>query len=77
MEVHRISNISFWKDLKENGFGGSLTGGKFSTKHGDLIIETTVNRGVKVRGVPMQGGYSTDLDAMNIFVKNSHLLAKL
>ena len=25
----------------------------------------------------MQGGYSTDLDAMNIFVKNSHLLAKL
>ena len=25
----------------------------------------------------MQGGYSTDLDAMNIFVENSHLLAKL
>ena len=25
----------------------------------------------------MQGRYSTDLDAMNIFVRNSHLLAKL
>ena len=25
----------------------------------------------------MQGGYSTDLDAINIFVKNSHQLAKL
>ena len=77
MEVHRISNTSIWKDLKENGFGGSLTGDKFSTKHGYLIIETTVNGKVKVRGGPMQGGYSTDLDAMNIFVKNSHLLAKL
>ena len=77
MEVHRISNTSIWKDLKENGFGGSLTGDKFSTKHGYLIIETTVNEKVKVRGGPMQGGYSTDLDAMNIFVKNSHLLAKL
>ena len=25
----------------------------------------------------MQGGHSADLDAMNIFVKNNHLLAKL
>ena len=25
----------------------------------------------------MQGGYSTDLDAMNIFVKNTHFIAKL
>ena len=25
----------------------------------------------------MQGRYSTDLDAMNIFVKSTHLLAKL
>ena len=77
MEVHRISNTSVRKDLKENGFGGSLTGDKFSTKHGYLIIETTVNGEVKVRGGSMQGRYSTDLDAMNIFVRNSHLLAKL
>ena len=77
LEVHRISNTSIWKGLKENGFGGSLTGDKFSTKRGDPITETTVNREVKVRGGPMQGGYSTDLDAMNVFKKNSHLLAKL
>ena len=58
-------------------FGGSRTGDKFSIKHGDLIIETPVNREVKVLEGPMQGGCSTDLDAMNIFVKNSYLLAKL
>ena len=28
-EVHGISNTSIWKDLKENGFGRSLTGDKF------------------------------------------------
>ena len=77
LEIHRISNTSIWKNLKKNGFGGSLTGDKFSTKHGNLIIEMTVNREVKFRGGPMKGGYSIDLDAMNIFVKNSHLLAKL
>ena len=43
LEVHRIWNTSVWKDLKENGFGGSLRGDKFYTEHGDLIIETTVS----------------------------------
>ena len=77
LKVHCISNTSVWKDRKEDGFGGNLTGDKFSAKHGNLIIQTTVNREVKVRGGPMQGRYSTDVDAMNIFVKNKHLLAKL
>ena len=72
-----IYNTSIWNDLKENRFGGSLTGGKYSTKHADLIIETTVNKEVKVRGGPIQGGYNAGLDAMSIFVKNSQLLAKL
>ena len=72
LEVHLISNTSIWKDLKENGFGGSLTGDTFSIKHGALIIKTIVNREVKV-----QDGYSADLDATNMFVKNSHLLTKL
>ena len=45
-----VYQTSIWKDLKENGFGGSMTGDKFSIKHGDLIIETTTNRKVKVRG---------------------------
>ena len=49
LEVHRISNTSIWKDLQENSFGDSLTRNKFSTKHGDLLIQTTVNRKVKIR----------------------------
>ena len=77
LEVHRISNTSIWKDLQENSFGGNLTRNKFSTKHGDLLIQTTVNRKVKIRVGSMQDGYSTGLDVMNIFVKNSHLLAKI
>ena len=36
-----------------------------------------VNREVKVRGGPMQDRFSKDLNAMNIFVKKNHLLAKL
>ena len=63
--------------MKQNGFGGSTTGDPFSTKHGDLIIETTINRDVKVRGRPMQGGYSTSLPASDAFIKNTHLIAKL
>ena len=63
--------------IRENGFGGSLTGDTSFTKHGHLIIETTVNREVKVWEGLMQGGYSTDLDPTNIFVKNSHLLTTL
>ena len=69
-KFHRISNTSIWKDLKENDFGGSLSGDKFSTRHGDLIIEMTVNREVKVRVRPVQGGYSTDFDAMNMKLRS-------
>ena len=47
LEVHGISNTSIQKDLNENGFGGGLTGNKVSTKHGDLIIETTKKREVR------------------------------
>ena len=46
------------------------------TNMGILLWETTINKEVKVQGGPMLGGYSVDLAAMNIFVKNSHLLAK-
>ena len=49
----------------------------FSTEHRDLIIETTINREVKVYDGPVQGGYSTNLFAINKFVKNTYLLAKL
>ena len=35
-----------WEDLLKEGFGGSLSGSTFSTIHGDLITECTVNRKV-------------------------------
>ena len=60
-----------------NGFSGSISGEPFSLKHGDLIIETTINRDVKERGGPIQGGYSIDSNATNMFVKTTHLMAKL
>ena len=77
LEVHRISNTWIWKNLKENGVGGNLTKDRFSTKRSNHIIETIVKSSVIVQKGPMQGRYSTDLDAMNIFVKSTRLLAKL
>lgn len=71
------SNPAAWEELKKNGFGGSITGGSFSTVHGDFITEVTINREVKVRGGPMQGGFSTSLKAEDAFIKTSHLMAKL
>ena len=47
------------------------------TKHVDLFLETTGNIEVKVRRELMQGGYSTDLDTINMFVKSSKFLIKL
>ena len=77
LTYQHIENSLYIKHIK---LGSSVEvnfiGDKFSTKHGGIIIETTVNREVKVPGGPMQGGYSTYLDAINIFVKNSSLLAK-
>ena len=77
LEQHRAESTKVWQELIANGFGGSLSGQKFSSKHGDLIIETTINREVKVRGGPMQGGFSTNTDAVDTFIKTSHVIAKL
>ena len=73
----KFNRRDVWDDLKVNGFGGSLSGKPFSTIHGDLIIETTVNREVKVKGGPMQGGYSTSEQAADALIKTRHLIAKL
>lgn len=48
------TNPTAKKELKENGVGGCITRGSFSTVHGDFITEVTVNREVKVRGGLMQ-----------------------
>ena len=72
----QIDKSSAWDDLVNEGFGGSLTGQRFSTTHGDLITETTITREGKVRG-PLRGGYSTSFEANDAFVKTSHLMAKI
>ena len=64
-----------WEDLLANDFGGSMSGELFSTIHGDLITETTINREVKVRGGPMRGGYSTSEENTDAFIKTSHIMA--
>jgi hypothetical protein len=66
-----------WDDLVQSGFGGSISGEPFSTINGDLITEITINREVKVRGRPIQGGYSTSEQTTDTFIKTSHIMAKL
>ena len=41
------------------------------------ITETTINHEVKVRGGPMQGGYSTNEQTTDNFIKTSHIMTKL
>ena len=53
-----LENPGAWQELVKEGFGGSLRGPPFSTEHGDLIIETIINREVKVHGEIMQVGHS-------------------
>ena len=76
-EKIQIEKPTAWEDLLNDGFGGSITGQSFSTIHGDLITETTINREVKVRGGPVRGGYSTSFEANDAFIKTSHLMAKI
>eukprot|EP00795_Rhopilema_esculentum_P008010 gene8010-13918_t len=71
------NHATIWQDLLENEYGGSVSGESFSTMHGDLITETTINREVTARGGPMQGGLSTDITAVDTFMKTSHFIANL
>ena len=71
------TNPTAWQELKDYGFGGSLSGDPFSTVQWDYITETTVNREVKTKAGPMHGGYSTSLQATDTFIKTSHLMAKV
>ena len=70
-------NENVWNDLLREGFERSLSGEPFSTIHGDLITEVTINREDKVRGGPMMGGYSTLDKTNNAFIKTSHAMAKV
>ena len=48
VNFHRIQidKKEAWEDLVKDGFGGSLSGFPFSTIHGDLVTECTINREV-------------------------------
>ena len=70
-------NKPAWDELIENGFGGSISGQPFLTIHGDLITGTPINREVKVRGGPMQSGYSTTDRTTDSFIKTSHLMTSI
>ena len=73
----QIKTEAAWENLVEDGFGGSLTGLPFSTIHGDLITETTINREVKVRGGPKRDGINTSESTNDSFIKTRHLMAKI
>ena len=63
-------------DLKKRGFGGSLSGVKFSNMHGDLITEV-FNGETKRSAGPHRSGYSTNVTALNTWVLTSHLHAQV
>eukprot|EP00795_Rhopilema_esculentum_P006387 gene6387-11826_t len=71
------NHATIWQDLLENEYGGSVSCESFSTMHGELITEMTINREVTARGGPMQGGFSTDITAVDTFMKTSHFIANL
>ena len=77
MQDSRSKQKGAWNDLLVNGFGDSVSGKPYSTIHGDLITETTMNREMKVRGGPIQGGFSTHEKAVDTFVKTSHFMATI
>ena len=64
------------EDLKKRGFGGSLSGAKFSNIHGDLITEV-FNGETKRSAGPHTSGYSTNVTALNTWLLTLHLHAQV
>ena len=46
--------------------GASLIERKFPNISEDLVTEFTVNQGPKIAGGPMQGGYSTSIETVDV-----------
>jgi hypothetical protein len=63
-------------ELSERGFGGSLSGEKFSAINGDLITEI-YNGETKGTAGPFRSGYSADITTVNTWVKTSHIHARV
>ena len=65
-----------YNDLLERGMGGSISGDAFSTIHGDLITEL-FNKETKGTGGPFRSGFSTNIEAVNKWVRTIHIHATL
>ena len=64
------------QDLKSRGFGCSMSGDVFSSIHGDLVTEI-FNGVTKRQGGPHRGGYTKEVQAVNTWIKTSHIHAKV
>ena len=65
-----IDNLIKW------GIGGSLSGDKLSSIHGDLITEV-FNAETKRQAETHRSGFSTNVDVVNTWIKTTHIHAKL
>lgn len=63
-------------DLVNRGLGGSLSGSPFSSIHGDLITEV-FNGETKRQAGPHRSGFSTNVEAVNTWIKTAHIHAKV
>ena len=63
-------------NLIKRGIGESLSGDKFSSIHGDLITEV-FNGETKRQAGPHRSGFSTNVDAVNTWIKTTHIHTKL
>ena len=70
------TNHAAFKDLEEKGMGGSISGDKFSSIHGDLVTEL-FNKETKGTAGPFRAGFSTDIESVNNWVNTIHIHAVL
>ena len=63
-------------NLIKRGIGESLSGDKFFSIHGDLINEV-FNGETKRQAGPHRSGISTNVDAVNTWIKTTHIHTKL
>ena len=70
------SNNEAYGDLMACGFGASISGQTFSSIHGDLVTEY-FDKTTKGTAVPFRAGFSTNIGAVNNWVKTIHIHSKL
>ena len=67
--LQHLRNIQHpaYESLKNNGFGASISGDKFSSIYGDLITEI-FNKETKGNSGPFRKGFGTDIDTVSTWV---------